>query len=60
MVLRGAGHSFTEPGFWEQFVSFSPGKNNKAQSSLNTLQSRARTSTKSDFLGLALIRRVPK
>ena len=46
----------TKPGFWEHFVSFSR-KNSKTQSSLNLLQSGPRESSKSDFSGLAPIRR---
>ena len=52
-----AENSFTEPGFWEHFVSF-PRKNSKTQSSLNFLQSGPRKFSKSDFSGLAPIQRV--
>ena len=39
-------------------LSFFPRKNSKTQSSLNSLQSGPRKFTKSDFSGLAPIRRV--
>ena len=49
----------TKPGFWEHSASSSwEKKNSKTQSSLNFLQSGPRKFTKSDFSGLALIRRV--
>ena len=48
---------FTKPGFWEHFVSFSQEKQ-QPQGSLNFFQSGPRKFTKSDFLGLAPIRRV--
>ena len=53
-----AENSFTKPGFWEHFVDFTQKKSSKTQSSLNFLQSRPRKFTKSDFSGLAPIRRV--
>ena len=53
-----AENSFTKPGFWEHFVGFFPRKNSKTQSSLNLLQSGPRKFSKSDFSGLAPIRRV--
>ena len=52
-----AENSFTNPGFWEHFVIF-PRKNSKTQSSLNFLQFGPRKFRKSDFSGLAPIRRV--
>ena len=49
---------FTKPGFREHFVDFSQEKLCKTQSSLNFLQSGPRKFTRSDFSGLAPIRRV--
>ena len=57
---RGVAENwFTKPGFWEKYVDF-PRQNSKTQSSLNFLLSGPRKFTKSDFSGLAPIRRVLK
>ena len=50
---------FTKLGFWEHFVSFSKEKQQKTEFT-NFLQSGSRKFTKSDFSGLAPIRRVLK
>ena len=55
---RVAENWFTKPGFFGSILSVFPMKSSKTQSSLNFLQSGPRKFTKSDFSGLAPIRRV--